>query len=130
MFEVQVNQPYTTLISGPPSVTPTPYVFANGQITSLPISTTAVAGSVWMVTFTPTTSGVHTVVAFDAVQDRIVSVQRLSYSMLANIEDEALGSWQWDKQTGTLTLLRKDGSSLASYLATDTISLASRELQP
>jgi len=77
------------------------------------------------VTFTE--SGTYTffiensIVAYVTVRDRTL----LSY--LANIEDEALGSWQWNKQTGDLTLLRINGQTLGTFRLVDSDLLSSRE---
>lgn len=124
-MEVLINQPYTSVVSG--SGTLGAFVVINGSVVAV-TSSTQVDPTTWLVTFTPTSSGVATVVAFGQVQERVLVVQKLSRTMLANVEDEALGSWQWNKQTGTLTLLRQDGSTLANFVAMDSVAQASREI--
>lgn len=124
-MEVLINQPYTSVVSG--SGTLGAFVVINGSVVAV-TSSTQVDTTTWLVTFTPTSSGVATVVAFGQVQERVLVVQKLSRTMLANVEDEALGSWQWNKQTGTLTLLRQDGSTLANFVAMDSVAQASREI--
>lgn len=124
-MEALVNQPYTSIVSG--TGTLNAFVVNNGSM--LPVTTsTQLDATTWMVTFTPTNSGVYSVVAFGQVQERVLVVTKLSRTMLTNVEDEALGSWQWDKQTGVLTLLRQDGSTLASFNALDSLTSASREI--
>jgi hypothetical protein len=54
-------------------------------------------------------------------------VSRSLDSYLKNIEDEALGSWTWDKQAGTLTMLKQDGTQLAIFNVVDNLTTASRE---
>lgn len=124
-MEALVNQPYTSIVSG--TGTLNAFVVNNGSMLSVTTSTQLDA-TTWMVTFTPTNSGVYSVVAFGQVQERVLVVTKLSRTMLTNVEDEALGSWQWDKQTGVLTLLRQDGSTLASFNALDSLTSASREI--
>ena len=124
-MEVLINQPYTSVVSGTGTIGA--FVVINGSVVAV-TSSTQVDTTTWLVTFTPTSSGVATVVAFGQVQERVLVVQKLSRTMLANVEDEALGSWQWNKQTGTLTLLRQDGSTLANFVALDSVAQASREI--
>ena len=79
-------------------------------------------------TFTPTATGLYTLYAGGAVQATIDVVTKSAYDFLLNLEDEALGSWQWDKTAGTLTLVRQGGSSFATYTIVDNLTEASREL--
>ena len=80
------------------------------------------------VRFTPTTNGLHTVVMGDgSIAAHVDVVTRSSQSYLKNIEDEALGSWTWNRVDGTLQLLRQDGSALADFAVVDTQTESSRE---
>lgn len=77
--------------------------------------------------FTPTSTGTYTLFAYGAIQAVIEVTTKSLYSYLENIEDEALGSWQWDKTNGTLVMLRQDGTQLANFTVIDTLTGASRE---
>ena len=91
------------------------------------------------VTFTPNAIGLWTVLrilntdgtpvpSHGTVLSSFSVVDRTVVSRLQTIEDGVLGSWSWDKISGTLTLLRQNGTTLASYKVIDTMTNASREL--
>lgn len=48
------------------------------------------------------------------------------YETINQIKDEAVGSWQWDKETGILTLLDEDGNQLTTYTVVDGQTSTSR----
>ena len=78
--------------------------------------------------FTPTSSGLYTLVLVDgSVVANVDVVSRTLQSYLRNVEDEALGSWVWNRVDGTLQMLRQDGSLLANFAAIDTQTESSRE---
>ena len=82
---------------------------------------------VYSVTFTPTSNGEYYVYANGHLVAHIsVSAQSL-FSVVKNIEDEALGSWTWNKVSGALTMLRQNGATLATYNIVDSIATSSRE---
>lgn len=76
------------------------------------------------VTFTET--GVYTIYVENAIAAYITVRERSMLSYLVNMEDEALGSWQWNKQTGELTLVRISGQPLGTFQLTDTDTISSR----
>lgn len=79
--------------------------------------------------FTPSATGLFSIFIQSEIAAAIsVSTKDIS-STLANIEDQALGSWTWDKVAGTLTMLRQNGTTLATFLVDDTLTLASRARQ-
>lgn len=81
-----------------------------------------------LVKFTPNATGRYTVATESGELLGVVDVvSRTLQSYARNIEDEALGSWQWDRTGGTLQLLRQDGSVLANFTVTDTLTDSSRE---
>lgn len=129
MLEVAINTPLTTVVSGPDTITtPGGLLYQNGAISSVsPVFVQQGSTVFWSVTFTPTATGVYTLYAFGAIQFRAQCVPTLSYQLLTDITDEALGSWTWDKTTGTLTILRQNGSTLAVHTALDSLTNASRE---
>lgn len=129
-MELLLNTPTDVYVTGPGSATPTDIaVFANGA--TLSGVTFARAGSttqnIWKVTFTPVSTGNHAVYAFGSMQYQATCVTKSLYASLANVEDVAVGSWQWNKATGLLTLLRQNGTVLSTYTVLDNSTTASRE---
>ena len=131
MIDIIINTPFTCIVVGPDNVTvPNAAAYIGGSFTSTTPITVHQKGSnsnLWNLTFTPTTPGLYTVIAFGAVQFRAQCYAKSLATMLANVEDEALGSWEWDKATGNLTLYRQSGATLGTYKALDTLTNASRE---
>lgn len=54
-------------------------------------------------------------------------VRKTSQGYLTDISDGTIGSWQWNKVSGELILLRSTGEVLATYQVTDGSDSASRE---
>ncbi|MNY59748.1 hypothetical protein D3C86_1962240 [compost metagenome] len=54
-------------------------------------------------------------------------VTKSVYNSLRDILDESIGSWQWDKTTGGLVMLRQDGATLATFTVVDNLTTSSRE---
>ena len=104
-------------------------VYCEGVITQLPLSFSAMSPTGPSVArFTPVTQGLHTVVLQDgSIAFHVDVVPRSSQTYLRNIEDEALGSWVWDRVNGTLQMLRQDGSVLADFAVVDKQTESSRE---
>ena len=104
-------------------------VYQGSTLTSLPVTVQNLAPvGPSLVKFTPTATGRYTVAFVDGTLFGVVDVvTRTVQSYVKNIEDEALGSWQWDRSNGTLQLLRQDGSVLANFTVTDTLTSSSRE---
>lgn len=131
-FETVVNQPVTlpftsvgmTIGIGNPAT----IILANGAVTTIVPTFVEIGSGLYTLTFTPTSTGIYTIF----VQNQIIAINVVAksvYTFLQNIEDEAIGSWQWDKTAGTLSLLRQDGSSFVSFNVVDNMSTASRERQ-
>lgn len=96
--------------------------------TSAPTVTfTEVGGGQYLFNVTPNQTGEWTIFIQGLIQIRFTVVSRSTNAILRNLEDEALGSWTWNKTTGALTLLRQDGSSLGTFTMADTLDTASRE---
>lgn len=129
MFELLVNVPFSTIIRGPDNTTPPLPVLYVGAVQSgvNPICVQVGSTEYWTVTFTPNATGLYTFYAFGELQFRTDCISKSMFQMIKNVEDECLGSWSWDKTTGVLTMLRQDGSTLATFTATDTLVAASRE---
>lgn len=129
MFESVINTPVVTVVFNPASGSLTDAaVYLNGALSTQPV-TVAQVGSVatWSVSFTPNATGIWTLKAFNTMQFRTKVVARSVYDFLRNVEDESLGSWQWDKDTGVLTMLRQDGTDLATFNVVDGLEESSRE---
>ena len=129
MFELVINTSFSTVVAGPAFTAPDDAVlFINGGPSAVAFTVTQVGTSnVWTVTFTPVSTGVYSFFAFGEIQFRAQCSNKSLYTFLANIEDESLGSWSWDKITGTLTVLRQNGSLLATHTVTDSLTVSSRE---
>lgn len=127
LHDRQVGQPVNIILPG--AVTSlTAYkdgeTFMSGSFT---LSTFGLLGPTRL-TFTPTATGLYSFVDTNGeVLCHIDVVARSSQSYLKNIEDEALGSWTWNRVDGTLQLLRQDGSALADFAVVDTQTESSRE---
>ena len=90
---------------------------------------TEIGSGLYTFNFTPAATGLFTIfVQSDIVATLNVTTKDMSVS-LANLEDQALGSWTWDKVAGTLTMIRQNGSVLATFLVNDTLTTASRARQ-
>lgn len=119
VFMVEGNHPTGT----------TAQVYRDGTITALlPGFSSMGSTGPSVVRFTPVSSGLYTVVLTDgSIAAHVDVVARSSVSYLKNIEDEALGSWTWNRVDGTLQVLRQDGSELANFAVVDTQTESSRE---
>ena len=127
MFETTVNTPFSTVVFGNLSAPTDAQLFLNGAVSPIVPVFTSLGGGAWSVTFTPTATGIYSLFVYGSIQVRVQCVTKSLYSMLANVEDEALGSWQWNKETGVLTILRQNGSVLATHNVVDNLTEASRE---
>lgn len=129
MSEVLINSAYTTVVAGPNGSTPPGgALYLNGTVAGIsPTFVQQGSTAFWSVTFTPNATGIYALYAFGAIQFRVVCVTNLVSQMVTDISDEALGSWTWDKVAGTLTVLRQNGSVLATFTALDSLLTASRE---
>jgi hypothetical protein len=133
MMQVIANQPLTlpflssNLVTGLSQSLINPTFLINGVPTSAPTwSLTEVGGGLYSLTFTPSVVGWWSIF----VQSQLINFQvvlRDFYTMLRNIEDESVGSWQWDKVAGTLVMVRQDGTTLGTFSVVDNANSASRE---
>lgn len=130
-----VNQPVTFLIQSPSGTPSTAapadlILLRDGVIVPVaeaPTFTDISLHGLAKILFTPISTGLYTVFAFGEVQGMVDVVSRTADSYLRNLEDEALGSWVWDKTTGSLEMIRQDGTTLAKYAVTDSLTESSRE---
>jgi hypothetical protein len=96
---------------------------------SNPLTTTyaEIGHGLYVATFTPTVTGLYTFFIERQIQGVYKVVVKSAYTFLQNIEDEAIGSWSWDKNTGVLTFTRQDGTTMAGFAVVDTLVTASRQ---
>lgn len=129
MLEAILNTPFTTVVSGPTGTPLTDvFLYLNGAASGITPTVTQIGSSnVWRVVFTPTSTGEYSLFGFQTIQFRVTCVPKSLYSFLTNVEDEALGSWTWNKETGVLTVLRQNGSVLATHNMLDNLTSSSRE---
>lgn len=106
-------------------------ILKDGEIyTSLvtPISFTEIGEGLYVVEVTFTETGVYTLFLEGRIAGYITVRDRSVMSYLVNLEDAAIGSWLWNKQTGSLQLFRVNGQVLSTFQMTDTTTTASREI--
>lgn len=127
-MELIINSQFTTVFTGPADITPTDVaLYINGMQAGETVITNQMSPTVWSISFTPVSSGIYTFVAFGAIQFRARAVTKSMYDFLTNIEDEALGSWSWNKTSGLLTIYRQNGTILAIHNVVDNLDTSSRE---
>lgn len=103
-------------------------IYKDGAHLLIPVTFTNLSSSgICSLTFTPTTTGNYTLFGDGKLLATVEVTSRSLRSYLQNLEDESIGSWLWNKTTGSLELLRQDGSSLANFNVVDTLTESSRE---
>ena len=123
-----IKIPFTSasLVTG--KTTFTPLFLLNGVATTISgITYTEVGSGLYTINLTPTTSGLLSIFIEGILLAPIEITARTTASILQDLQDEALGSWTWNKTTGMLEMIRQDGTSLAGFNVVDTLSDASRE---
>lgn len=129
--ELEINNAVTIIAQGPSTSLPIPpdlVVLFNGAVSAIvPTFAQVGAGPLYSFTFTPTATGIYIMYAFGAIQGLVNVVTQSLYTITKNIQDEALGSWAWDKVAGTLTMLKQDGTTLAQFTVIDNLTASSRE---
>lgn len=102
-------------------------ILRNGVSNPLATTYAEIGSGLYVATFTPTVTGLYTFFIQGRIQGVFNVVSKSIYSFLLNIEDSAIGSWEWDKQAGTLIFKRQDGTDLAGFEVIDNLTTASRE---
>jgi hypothetical protein len=129
-IEIEVNNPVSIIAQGPSSgltAPPDQILLFNGAVSVLPVTFAPVSGPLYKMTFTPTVTGTYILYAFGQLQGVVNVVTQSLYTITKNIQDEAIGSWSWDKTAGTLIMLRQDGTTLAQFTVVDNLTTSSRE---
>lgn len=85
-----------------------------------------IANGLYQLHYTPTSTGIYEVFIEGNIYYFEV-VSKTINTILQDIFDGVLGSWQWNKLTGLLTAIRTNGSTLATYNIQDTPDAASKE---
>lgn len=94
---------------------------------TIPPVFTEIGEGLYTVTLTFSETGEYTIFVSNAIAAYVRVTERSLWSYLNNIESEALGSWQWNKQTGVLTLYSLTGSPIATYTLTDNNTESKRQ---
>lgn len=130
-MEVLLNSSVTLAFEGTPSQT----VFSDltflrdgGVVSVSNTAPTELAPGLFTTTFTPSILGEYVFFVNGKIQKEFKVKLRTTESLIDDISDEAIGSWSWDKGTGVLTLLRRDGSPFVTYNVVDNQNQSSREL--
>jgi len=132
-MEVLVSQPLVVPFSSLNQVLgklsfPDLKILNSGVVVTSPVVTYAeIGGGLYTLSYTPITTGNYSIFIEGSVQLRFSVVTKTVQSFLRNLEDEALGSWTWNKTSNLLTLLRQDGSAMASFNMIDGLESGSRE---
>ena len=105
----------------------TSIVLNNGIVTTPALTFVEIGSGLYTISFTPLSTGIYTVFLQTSIVAVINVVNQDKFTFLQDIEDSLLGSWTWDKQTGVITMLTQAGITLATFNATDTPQLISRE---
>jgi hypothetical protein len=104
-------------------------VVKDGIVAAVAVTKTLVPGTIFSsATFTPVETGTYHFVINNVIVDVFDVVTRDVFSFLRNVEDQALGSWTWDKSTKVMSLFRQDGTTLGTYLADDTLETAYQQV--
>lgn len=88
---------------------------------------TEIGRGLYTLTLSFTDTGLYTFFIDNAIAAHVDVRARTDLSYLANLEDAALGSWRWDKQTSELILYKVNGTVLDTFTMTDSVAQASRE---
>lgn len=104
-------------------------VYINGVqiVTPNVVMSESTSPGLYIFQYIPTSTGRAVLIARGTMIAYVDIVTRSLYSFVKNIEDEAIGSWTWDKTLGELRMVRQDGTPLANFDVTDNQTTATRE---
>lgn len=131
-MQLTINQsvsiPFTSIGLATGLTVFTPAFLLNGSpMVASPLVYAEIGGGLYTITFTPVVSGSMSLFIEHTLLTDMEVVNRTNTVILQNLEDEALGSWIWDKTKGILNLVRQDGTTLANFNVVDNLTTASRE---
>ncbi len=102
-------------------------VYKDGDVyTGLSITSSLVRIGLYQLSTIPSSTGFYEVAVESGIY-RFEVVRKTDTSLLEDIYDCVIGSWQWNKITGLLEMFRTSGTKLASYNIKDNSDEASRE---
>lgn len=81
---------------------------------------------VYNASFSPDQTGTFSVFALGTKVGDVEVVDRTLFDYLQNLEEEALGGWEWDKTSREITLYRRDGTAMGTYAISDGLEAAYR----
>lgn len=131
MLEHNINQflriPFASegLLAGRTDFTYT--IFVDGYVSSDTLNFTEIGGGLYVAEMFPATTGNYALFIEGVLVSEFKVVLNTTQELLRDLQDQALGSWTWDKTTGQLILLRQDSTQLATFQVIDTLESASRE---
>lgn len=113
------------LTTGKTTFTPM-YILANGAVSSVVPTYLEIGNGLYVAILVPNVTGKWSIFIEQQLYTFEVVERELS-SILKDMTDESLGSWEWNKVTGVLTLLRQEGGTLATFNVSDNSNAAFRE---
>lgn len=128
-LESTVSTQVVLFFNATPSTTPSVSVFKDGSASSLSltITETASGSGVYKIVSTPSSTGQYYFVTSTQIIACVNVVTKTVATYLKNLEDEALGSWSWNKTSGVLTMYRQTGEVLATFDVAQSLTEATRE---
>jgi hypothetical protein len=103
------------------------WLLKDGVNAGLAITYTEIGNGLYVASFTPTSTGFYALFIETRLQGFVHVVAKSAYLFLQNLEDTAIGSWTWDKNTNILLIKRQDGTTLAGFSVQDDLTDASRQ---
>lgn len=91
-----------------------------------PIVYSEIGGGMYVAQVTFTETGLFTFFIDDHIAATVLVRERSLTSYLVNIEDQAIGSWQWNKETKEMTMYRQNGQVLSTFTLDDGLSISQR----
>ncbi len=111
-----------TFIAGSPTLYA---VIQDGVLSTLSVEILPISGTTASsASFTPVETGVYDLIVEGVLIGSVEVTTKDVFSFLRNLEDQALGGWEWDKSTKVMTIYRQDGSVLGAYTSDDTLEVA------
>lgn len=102
-------------------------LIVDGNLITESITYSEIGNGLYNLSFNSSHSGTYSIFIQGGIQATFSVVLRDKFSFLKNIEDEALGSWTWNKITGEMSIIRQDSTVLGTFTILDTTDSSSRE---
>lgn len=130
-IEAVLNEPVFIAVGDTPGLTIAGFslvVTKDGLVSSVP--TPALyepSPGLYNFSYTFSEPGLHHVFENGSLIATIHVVEKASHLRLKDLEDVAMGSWIWNKQTAKLEFYRQDGNKFAEFDVVEDAQVASRE---